>query len=90
MRPFRFNELPGGSVGGGRSYMCVPEPEAAPKPVAAPKPIAPKPAAAPKPNRESNATSRDQEAAFLRALETWVDKFSVHIDNKVDSLQVLK
>jgi hypothetical protein len=70
--------------------MCVPEPEAAPKPVAAPKPIAPKPAAAPKPNRESNATSRDQEAAFLRALETWVDKFSVHIDNKVDSLQVLK
>ena len=73
MRPFRFNELPGGSVGGGRSYMCVPEPEAAPKP-----------------NRESNATSRDQEAAFLRALETWVDKFSVHIDNKVDSLQVLK
>ena len=22
--PFRFNELPGGSVGGGRSYSCVP------------------------------------------------------------------
>ena len=24
MRPFRFNELPGGSVGGGRSCSCVP------------------------------------------------------------------
>jgi hypothetical protein len=33
---------------------------------------------------------REQEAAFLRALETWLDNFSVHIDNKFDSLQVLK
>ena len=33
---------------------------------------------------------RTQEAAFLRALETWANNFSVHIDNKFDSLQVLK
>ena len=76
---------------------AAPKPGAAPKPVAppksaaSPKPAAPKPAAPPKPaTGRSNATSREQEAAFLRALETRLDNFSVHIDNKFDSLQVLK
>ena len=70
---------------------AAPKPVAAPKSAASPKPAAPKPAAPPKPaTGRSNATSREQEAAFLRALETRLDNFSVHIDNKFNSLQVLQ
>ena len=64
------------------SKPAAPPKPAAPKPAAAPKPIVSKPAAAPKlaappkpATGRSNATSREQEAAFLRALETRLDKY---------------